>query len=97
MEKQPAPVNDRTILKIVNDSKKYTSLNDKKLCEMLQLFVLDKNLKFTMFIKTLLKPFNKWIIFLKVCKLYSLNDNLNPNTDVYQLFSCVFADLSSDE
>ncbi|PKB98498.1 hypothetical protein RhiirA5_431281 [Rhizophagus irregularis] len=60
MEKQPAPVNDGAVLKIVNDSGKYTPLNDKELREVLQLFVSDKNLKFTVFIETPSKPFNEW-------------------------------------
>ncbi|GBC47068.2 hypothetical protein GLOIN_2v1736381 [Rhizophagus irregularis DAOM 181602=DAOM 197198] len=60
MEKQPAPVNDGAVLKIVNDSGKYTPLNDKELREVLQLFVSNKNLKFTVFIETPSKPFNEW-------------------------------------
>jgi len=95
MEKQPVPVNDGAVLKIVNNSGKYTPLNDKELREMLQLFVSDKNLKFTVFIETPSKPFNEWT-FPKVCKLYSLSDDPNPSTDVYQLFSCGSADLSSE-
>jgi hypothetical protein len=42
MEKTPALVNDGAVLKIVNDSGKYTPLNDQVLREMLQLFVSKK-------------------------------------------------------
>uniref|UniRef100_U9TAC0 Uncharacterized protein n=2 Tax=Rhizophagus irregularis TaxID=588596 RepID=U9TAC0_RHIID len=57
---------------------------------MLQLLVSKNNLKFTVFIETPLKPFNKWT-FPKVCQLYGLSDNPNPSIDVYPVFkfSCV--------
>ena len=55
MEKQPAPVNDGAVLKIVNESGKYTSLDDNEFREMLQLFVSNKKLKFTVFIETFLR------------------------------------------
>ncbi len=42
------------------------------------------------------KPFNEWI-FSKVCELYELSDDLNPDIDVYSVFSCSSANLSSDK
>ena len=96
MEKQPAPVNDGAVLKIVNDSGKYTPLNDKELREVLQLFVSDKNLKFTVFIETPSKPFNKWT-FPKVCQLYGLSDDPNPSIDVYPVFKCGCVDTKNEK
>ncbi|GBB88951.1 hypothetical protein RclHR1_15570011 [Rhizophagus clarus] len=52
---------------------------------MLRSLVSKNNLKFTVFIETPSKLFNKWI-FLKVCQLYGLSDDVNPNIDVYPIF-----------
>jgi hypothetical protein len=66
MEKPPALENNGAVLNIVNDSGKYSSLNDQDLREMLQLFVSKNNLKFTVFIETPLKAFSNWT-FSSVC------------------------------
>src|SRR6266542_3351431 len=50
----------------------------------------------TVFIETPSKPFNEWT-FPKVCELYELSDDPNPDIDVYSVFSCGSADLSSDK
>ncbi|PKY31926.1 hypothetical protein RhiirB3_449768 [Rhizophagus irregularis] len=47
-------------------------------------------------IETPSKPFNEWT-FPKVCELYGLSDDPNPSTDVFPLFSCGSANLSSDK
>ncbi|PKK57055.1 hypothetical protein RhiirC2_764128, partial [Rhizophagus irregularis] len=72
------------------NERKYYPRNDVTFRKMLQLLVSKNNLKFTVFIETPLKPFNKWT-FPKVCQLYGLSDNPNPSIDVYPVFkfSCV--------
>ncbi|PKK68467.1 hypothetical protein RhiirC2_750151 [Rhizophagus irregularis] len=59
---------------------------------MLQSLVSKNNLRFTVFIETPSKSFNEWT-FPKVCELYGLSDDSNPNTP----FSCGYADLSSEK
>ncbi|CAG8540490.1 11823_t:CDS:2 [Funneliformis caledonium] len=39
MEKPPVLINDRAVLNIVNDHRKYSPLNDQDLREILQLFL----------------------------------------------------------
>jgi hypothetical protein len=36
-------------------------------------------------------------LFLKVCQLYGISNDLNPDIDVFSLFSCSSADPNSDE
>ncbi|RIA96390.1 hypothetical protein C1645_815407 [Glomus cerebriforme] len=80
----------------VNKWERYSPWNDQDLCKLLRLFVSKKNFKFTVFIKTpsKFKPFNEWT-FPKVCELYELSDDPNPDIDVYSVFSCDSADLTS--
>ena len=96
MEKPPALENDGAVLNIVNDSGKYSPLNDQDLREMLQLFVSNKNLKFTVFIETPSKPFNEWT-FPKVCEFYGLSDDPNPSIEVYSVFQCGCVDMKNDK
>ncbi|EXX70886.1 hypothetical protein RirG_083340 [Rhizophagus irregularis DAOM 197198w] len=96
MEKPPALENDGAVLNIINDSGKFSPRNDQDLRKILQLFVSNVNLKFTVLIETPSKPFNEWT-FPKVCELYGLSDDPNPSIDVYPVFSCGSADLSSEQ
>ncbi|PKK60536.1 hypothetical protein RhiirC2_870900 [Rhizophagus irregularis] len=63
---------------------------------MLRSLVSKNSLKFTVLIETPSKPFNEWT-FPKVCELYGLSDDPNPSIDVYPVFSCGSADLSSEQ
>ncbi|CAB4416226.1 unnamed protein product [Rhizophagus irregularis] len=63
---------------------------------MLRTLVSKNNLKFTVFIETPSKPFNSWT-FPKVCELYELSDDPNPSIDVYPVFHCGSANLSSEK
>ncbi|PKC60886.1 hypothetical protein RhiirA1_444701 [Rhizophagus irregularis] len=63
---------------------------------MLRSLVSKNSLKFTVLIETPSKPFNEWT-FPKVCELYGLSDEPNPSIDVYPVFSCGSADLSSEQ
>jgi hypothetical protein len=91
MEKPPALENDSAVLKLISDGERYR--NDQDLCKVLRLFVSKKNFKFTVFIET---PSKDWS-FPKVCELYGISSDPNPNIDVFPLFSCGSADLNSDE
>jgi hypothetical protein len=88
MEKPSALENDGAVLNIVNESGKYSPLNDQDLREMLQLFVSNKNLKFTVFIETPSKAFSDWT-FSSVCQLYGLSgETEDPTMAVFPIFSC---------
>src|SRR4051794_25368760 len=63
---------------------------------MLRSLVTKNKLKFTVFVKTLSNPFNSWI-FSKVCELYDLSEDPNPNIDVYSHFECGSADLNDEK
>ncbi|CAG8659539.1 6431_t:CDS:2 [Paraglomus brasilianum] len=52
-------------------------------------------LKFTVFIETPSKPFSDWS-FPKVCQLYGISSDPNPDIDVFPPFLCGSADLNSD-
>src|ERR1044072_5840886 len=80
----------------MNDGDKYSPRNDQDLREILRIFVSNKNLKFTVFIKTLSKPFSDWS-FPKVCQLYGISNDPNPDIDVFLPFSCDSADLNNDK
>src|SRR5438105_15369033 len=60
------------------------------------LLVLKNNLKFTVFIETLSKAFNNWT-FLKVCQLYNLSEDLNPDVSAFLTFSCGCSDTKSEK
>ncbi|CAG8699285.1 11641_t:CDS:2, partial [Funneliformis caledonium] len=96
IEKPPALENDSAVLKLISDGKRYSPWNDQDLCKVLRLFILKKNFKFTVFIETPSKPFNE-LTFPKVCELYELSDDPNPDIDVYSAFSCGTTDLSCDK
>jgi hypothetical protein len=85
--KPPALENDGAVLNFVNDGDRYYPRNDGSFREMLRSLVSKNNLKFTVFIETPSKPFNKWT-FSKVCQLYGLSDDPNPSIDVYPVFKC---------
>ncbi|PKC00698.1 hypothetical protein RhiirA5_505039 [Rhizophagus irregularis] len=96
MEKPPALENDGAVLNIINDSGKFSPRNDQDLRKILQLFVSNVNLKFTVLIETPSKPFNEWT-FPKVCELYGLSDDPNPSIDVYPVFSCGSANTKNEK
>ncbi|RIA80067.1 hypothetical protein C1645_793302 [Glomus cerebriforme] len=96
MDKLPALENDGAVLKLISDGKRYSFQNNQDLRKVLQQFVSNKNLKFTVFIEMLSKPFNSWT-FPKVCELYGLSDNPNPSIDVHPIFHCGCIDLGSEK
>jgi len=96
MNKSPALENDGAVLKFISDKDRHSPRNDHDLRKMLRLFVSKNNLKFIVFIETSSKPFNSWT-FPKVCELYGLSDDPNPDIDVYSVFSCGSADLNSEK
>jgi hypothetical protein len=96
MYQTPALENDGAVFNIVNDSGKYSPRNDQDLREMLRIFVSRNNLKFTVFIETPSKAFSDWT-FPKVCELYGLSDDPNPDIDVFPVFSCGSAELDSEK
>jgi hypothetical protein len=55
--------------------------------EQLWSLVSKAKLKFTIFIETPSKPFSEWA-FSKVCELYGLSNDPNPDIDVFPPFSC---------
>ncbi|GBC13590.2 hypothetical protein GLOIN_2v1580557 [Rhizophagus irregularis DAOM 181602=DAOM 197198] len=93
MYQPPALENDGAELNLMNDGDKYSP---QDLREILRIFVSNKKLKFTVFIETPSKPFSDWS-FPKVCQLYGISNDPNPDIDVFPPFSCGSADLNSDE
>ncbi|GES86143.1 hypothetical protein GLOIN_2v1658885 [Rhizophagus clarus] len=96
MYQPPALENDGAELNLMNDGDKYSPRNDQDLREILRIFVSNKKLKFTVFIETPSKPFSDWS-FPKVCQLYGISNDPNPDIDVFPPFSCGSADLNSDK
>ncbi|CAG8683757.1 13384_t:CDS:2, partial [Ambispora gerdemannii] len=92
----PVLENDGAVFNVVCDSGKCSPRNDQALCEMLRLLVSKNNLKFTVFIETPSKAFSDWT-FPKVCQLYGISNDPNPDIDVFPPFSCGSADLNSDK
>jgi hypothetical protein len=84
------------VLNFINSGERFSPRNDQDLCKMLRLFVTNNSFKFTVLIETPSKPFNEWT-FPKVCELYGLSDDPNPDIDVYSAFSCGSVDLSSEK
>src|SRR5437762_11891037 len=80
----------------MNDGDKYSPRNDQDLREILRIFVSNKNLKFTVIIETPSKPFSDWS-FPKVCQLYGISSDPNPDIDVFPPFSCGSANLNNDK
>ncbi|RIA97870.1 hypothetical protein C1645_751399, partial [Glomus cerebriforme] len=96
MYQPPALENDGAVLNFMNDGGRYSPRNDVSFREMLRSLVSKPNLKFTVFIETPSKPFNKWT-FPKVCELYGLSDDPNPSIDVYPVFQCGCVDTKNDK
>jgi hypothetical protein len=94
MYKPPALENDGAVLNFMNGGDRYSPRTDPSFREMLRSLVSKNNPKFTVFIETPSKPFNSWT-FPKVCELYGLSDDPNPSIDVYPVFRCGCADLST--
>ncbi|RIA90953.1 hypothetical protein C1645_737495 [Glomus cerebriforme] len=94
MYKQSTLENDGAELNFMNDGNKYSPRNDQELREILCRFVSKGFSRFTVFIETPLKPFNSWT-FPKVCDLYELSNDPNPDIDVYHHFHCGSADLDN--
>jgi len=92
----PALENDGAELNFMNDGDKYSPRNDQDLREILRIFVSNKNLKFTVIIETPSKPFSDWS-FPKVCQLYGISSDPNPDIDVFPPFSCGSANLNNDK
>ncbi|CAG8577555.1 12800_t:CDS:2, partial [Ambispora gerdemannii] len=90
----PALENDGAVFNVVCDSRKYSPRNDQALREMLRLLVSKNNLKFTVFIETPSKAFNNWT-FPKVCQLYNLSEDPNPDVSVFPTFSCGCSDTKN--
>src|SRR5215213_3975015 len=85
--------NNGAVLKFISDD---SPQDDQDLCKVLRVFVSKNNLKFTVFIETPSKPFSDWS-FPKVCQLYGISNDPNPDIDVFPPFSCGSTDLNSDE
>src|SRR6185369_6543468 len=79
----------------MSDGDRYLPRNDVSFREMLQSLVSKTKLKFTVFIETPSKPFSDWS-FPKVCQLYGISSDPNPDIDVFPPFLCGSADLNSD-
>ena len=98
--KPPSLENDGAVLKFIsNDGKvteRYSPRNDQDFRKMLRLFVTKNNFKLIVVIETPSKAFSNWS-FPKVCELYGLSNDLNPDIDVFPLFSCGSANLNNDK
>ncbi|KAF0556673.1 hypothetical protein F8M41_015031 [Gigaspora margarita] len=90
--KTPTLENPAVVLKFLSNGDQYFPRNDVAFREMLRSLVSKSSLKFTVFIETPSKPFNEWT-FPKVCQLYELSEDPNPDIDVYPVFSCGSVDL----
>ncbi|PKK66438.1 hypothetical protein RhiirC2_784771 [Rhizophagus irregularis] len=88
--KTPALENDRAVM--LNDSGIFSPRNDQCLHDMLHILISKNNLKFTVFIETLPKPFSDWS-FLKVCQLHGSDD---PSLSVFPPFTCEYKELEED-
>ena len=63
---------------------------------MLRQFVSKNNFRLIVVIETPSKSFSDWS-FAKVCQLYGISDDPNPDIDVYPVFSCGSANLINEE
>ncbi|CAB4414474.1 unnamed protein product [Rhizophagus irregularis] len=86
--------NGATLAFSCND-KKYSPQINLEFQNMLQLFVLKRNFKFTVFIETSLS-FSSWT-FPKVCQLYKLSEDSDPSLSVFSLFNCEFVNLDDEK
>ncbi|PKK57945.1 hypothetical protein RhiirC2_797124 [Rhizophagus irregularis] len=77
------------------NEKQYSPQINLEFQNMLQLFVLKRSSKFTVFIGTSLS-FSSWT-FPKECQLYKLSENSNPLLSVFSLFNCGFVDLDDEK
>ncbi|RIA88300.1 hypothetical protein C1645_826562 [Glomus cerebriforme] len=78
MEKLPALENDGMVLNIINESEKYSPLNDQDLRKILQLFISKNNLKFIVFIEIPSKASSDWTFSL-ICQLYGLSGKIEDS------------------
>ncbi|RGB22946.1 hypothetical protein C1646_775258 [Rhizophagus diaphanus] len=86
--------NGATLAFSCND-KKYSPQINLEFQNMLQLFVLKRSFKFTVFIETSLS-FSSWT-FPKVCQLYKLSEDSDPSLSVFSLFNCEFINLDDEK
>ncbi|CAB4492810.1 unnamed protein product [Rhizophagus irregularis] len=77
------------------NEKQYSPQIYLEFLNMLQLFVLKRSSKFTVFIETSLS-FSSWT-FPKECQLYKLSEDSNPLLSVFSLFNCGFVDLDDEK
>ena len=91
----PALENDGAVLNFMYEGDRYSPRNDQDFCKMLRLFVSKNNFKLAVIIETPSKAFSDWS-FPKVCQLYDISSDSNPDIDVFPPFSCGSADLNSD-
>jgi hypothetical protein len=94
--KSPALENDSAALNFMNGEDRYYPRNYQDLREILRTLVSNNNLKFTVLIETSSKPFSDWS-FPKMCQLYGISNDPNPDIDVYPVFSCGSANLNNEE
>ena len=92
----PALENDGAVFNMVCDGGKYSPRNDQEFCEMLHLLVSKNSFKFTVFIETPSKAFNNWT-FPKVCQLYNLSEDPNPDVSVFPTFFCGCSDTKNEK
>src|SRR5438128_1897988 len=85
----PVLENDEAVFNMVCNSRKYSPQN-------VQLLVSKNSFKFTVFIETLSKAFNNWT-FLKVCQLYNLSKDPNPDVSVFSTFFCGCSDRKNEK
>jgi hypothetical protein len=81
----PALENDGVVFNIVNNGERYSPRSDASFRDLLQLFVSKKAFKFSVFIETPSKAFSEWS-FPKVCQLYGISSDPNPDIDVFPVF-----------
>src|SRR5437763_3261337 len=92
----PELENDGAELKFMNDGDKYSPRNDQDVLKILRICVSNKHFKFTVIIETPSKPFSDWS-FPKVCQLYGISSDPNPDIDVFPPFSYGSANLNNDK
>src|SRR5207248_5374969 len=73
----------------------YFPHNHQDLREMLCIFILKNNLKFTVTIETPSKAFSDWT-FPKVCQLYELGESDDPSLSVFPPFTYKYKDLEDE-
>src|ERR1043165_1870945 len=93
----PSLEKDGAVLNFISgDKERYSPRNDQDFCKMLRQFVSKNNFRLIVVIETPSKSFSDWS-FAKVCQLYGISDDPNPDIDVYPVFSCGSANLINEE